>query len=81
MLLYIYIYIYISTEESKKNNAAQNVVQDVATKSLLEGIKLIKLEVEDGNISRLQSYQEIIKTKHNAIRTIEKETLNPKLSL
>ena len=53
----------------------RTVVKDVVIKSLGETLSLMKLEVSDDNISRLQSYQETIKRKLGAVKTTEKERI------
>ena len=54
----------------------RTVLKDVVIKSLRETLSLMKLEVSDDNISRLQSYQETIKRKLGVAKTIEKELID-----
>ena len=64
------------TEDIEKKDLVRTALKDVVIKSLGEILLLMKLEVSDDNISRLQSYQETIKRKLGAIKTIEKELVD-----
>ena len=59
-----------------KKDLVRTLLKNVVIKSLGETLSLMKLEVSDDNISRLQSYQETIKRKLGAIKMIEKELIN-----
>ena len=61
------------TKDFEKKDLVRTVLKDVVIKSLGEASSLMKLEVSDDNISRLQSYQETIKRKLGVAKTIEKE--------
>ena len=64
------------TEDIEKKDLVRTALKDVVIKSLGEILLLMKLEVSDDNISRLQSYQETIKRKLGPIKTIEKELVD-----
>ena len=64
------------TEDIEKKDLVRTVLKDVVIKSLRETLSLMKLEVSVDNISRLQSYQETIKRKLGAVKTIEKELID-----
>ena len=66
----------MATEDLEKKDLVRTVLKDVLIKSLGETLSLMKLEVSDDNISRLQSYQETIKRKLGAVKTIEKELID-----
>ena len=66
----------MSTEDIEKKDLVGTVLKDVAIGSLGKTLSLIKLEVSDDNISRLQSYQESIKRKFGAVKTNEKELID-----
>lgn len=65
----------MSTEVIEKRDLVGTVLEDVAIGSLGK-TSLIKLELSDDNISRLRSYQENIKRKFGAVKTIEKELID-----
>ena len=62
------------SEDIEKKDLVRTVLKDVVIKSLGETLSLMKLEVSDDNISRLQLYQETIKRKLGAVKSIEKKT-------
>ena len=66
----------MSTKGIEKKDLVRTVLKDVVIKSLGETLSLMKLEVSDDNISRLQSYQETIRRKLGAVKTIEKELID-----
>ena len=66
----------MATEDIKKKDLVRTVLKDAVIKSLGETLSLMKLEVKDDNISRLQSYQESIKRNLRAVKTIEKELID-----
>ena len=66
----------MATEDIKKRDLVRTVLQHVVIKSLGDTLSLMKLEVSDDNISRLQSYQGTIKRKLGAVKTIEKELID-----
>ena len=63
----------MATEDIEMKDLVRTVLKDVAIKSPGETLSLMKLEVSDDNISRLQSYQETTKIKLGTVKTIEKE--------
>ena len=65
----------MSTEVIEKRDLVGTVLKDVAIGSLGK-TSLIKLELCDDNIGRLQSYEENIKKKIGAVKTIEKELID-----
>ena len=65
----------MSTEVIEKRDLVGTVLKYVAIGSLGK-TSLIKLELSDDNISRLRSYQENIKRKFGAVKTIEKELID-----
>ena len=60
-------------EDNGEKDLVRSVFKDVVIKSLGETLQVIKLEVTDDNISRLQLYHESIKRKLGSLKTIEKE--------
>ena len=60
-------------EDNGEKDLVRSVFKDVVIKSLGETLQVMKLEVTDDNISRLQLYQESIKRKLGSLKTIEKE--------
>ena len=63
-------------EDIEKKDLVRTVLKDVVIKSLGETLSLMKLEVSDDNISRLQSYKETIKRKLGAVKTIENKLID-----
>ena len=66
----------MATEDIEKKDLVRTVLKDVVIKSLWETLSLMKLDVSDDNISRLQSYQETVKKKLGAVKAIEKELID-----
>ena len=60
-------------EDNGEKDLVRSVFKDVVIKSLGETLQVMKLEVTDDNISRLQLYHESIKRKLGSLKTIEKE--------